>query len=89
MTTLTSKKGNVITAASPSTVGLLDRLVDWMNHVVDAICGPAVGGASHDNPAETYLFLNPTYCGAQIDSDLWDLLNDERNQPAIEEVTND
>ena len=88
MTTVTTIQGNVTGTDSQSSTGLLDRLLDWVNHVVDAFCGPAVGDARHDNPAAAYLFLNPSCCGAVIDSNLWDLLTDEQPQREIEEVSN-
>ena len=43
MTTVSTIQGNVTVTASRSPVSLLDRLVDWMNNVVDAFCGPAPG----------------------------------------------
>lgn len=88
MTTLNTIQGNVIGTGSQSSTGLLDRLLDWLEHVVDAFCGPADGDARHDNPAEAYLFLNPSCCGAVIDSKLWDLLTERKPQPETEEVGN-
>ena len=88
MTTLSAIQGNVTGTASQSSTGLLDRLLDWLEHVVDAFCGPAAGDARHDNPAEAYLFLNPSCCGAVIDSKLWDLLTERKPQPETEEVSN-
>jgi len=88
MTTLITIQGNVTATAPKSSVGLLDRLLDWLEHVVDAYCGPAVGDARHDNPAEAYLFLNASCCGAVIDSKLWDLLTERKPQPETEEVSN-
>jgi len=32
--------------------------------------------------------LNPGCCGAVIDSDLWDLLTDQRSQPETKEASN-
>ncbi len=87
MTTVTTIQGNVIGTGSQSSTGLLDRLLDWIEHVVDAFCGPAVGDARHDNPAEAYLFLNPSCCGAVIDTKLWDLLTEREPQPETEEAS--
>ncbi len=88
MTTVCTIQGNVSATASKSSAGLLDRLLDWMNNVVDAFCGPAVGDAHHGNPAAAYLFLNPNCCGAVIDTKLWDLLTERKTQPETEEVSN-
>ncbi len=85
MTTVSMIRGNDTPDAHQNSAGYLDRLVDWMNQVVDAFLGPAVGEARHGQPAEAYLFLNPSYCGALIDSDLWDLLTDQRSQWEIED----
>ena len=89
MTTVNAIGGNVTAAASQSSARLVDRLVDWVNHVVDALFGPALGVAGRDKPAEAYLFLNTSCCGAVINSDLWDLLNEQRPQPKIKEVSDD
>ena len=88
MTTLNTIGESVTPAATRNSSGLLDRLVDWMNHVVDALFGPSAGEGWHGHPAETYLFLNPSGCGAGIDSNLWDLLNDQRPQPETKEGDN-
>ena len=87
MTTVSSIQGSVTGTGSQSSTGLLDRLLDWLEHVVDAFCGPAVGEACHDNPAEAYLFLNPSCCGAVIDTKLWDLLTERKPQPETDEVS--
>ena len=86
MTTLSTIQGNVTPETLQSSPGLLGRLLDWLEHVVDAFCGPAVGEAIHDNPAEAYLFLNPSCCGAVIDTKLWALLTERKPQPETEEV---
>ena len=88
MTTVSNIQGNITAQVAQNPDGFLDRVLDWMNHVVDAFCGPAVGDYSHDNLAAEYLFLNPSCCGAEIDSDLWDLLIDQRSQPVTEEASN-
>ncbi|PKB71972.1 MAG: hypothetical protein BZY87_02760 [SAR202 cluster bacterium Io17-Chloro-G6] len=88
MTTVSTIQGNVTGTDCQSSTGLLARLLDWMNHVVDAICGPAVGDAEHDNPAAAYLFLNPSCGGAIIDTKLWDLLTEKPSQPETKEVGN-
>ncbi len=88
MTNVNMIEGNATPEVPQNSAGLLDRLLDWMNNVVDALFGPAVGDARHDNPAAAYLFLNPSCCGAVIDSNLWDLLTDEQPQREIEEVSN-
>ncbi|MCH8297932.1 MAG: hypothetical protein IH873_07690 [Chloroflexi bacterium] len=88
MTTLSTIQANVTPDVSQISTGLLDRLLDWMEHVVDAFCGPAAGDARHENPAAAYLFLNPSCCGAVIDSKLWDLLTDEQLQPETEGLSN-
>ena len=88
MTTANNIQGNITAAASQNPDSFLDRVLDWMNHVVDVFCGPAVGDARHENPAAAYLFLNPSCCGAVIDSDLWDLLTDQPTQPVTEEASN-
>ena len=88
MTTVSTIQGNVTVTASRSPVSLLDRLVDWMNNVVDAFCGPAPGEVRHENPSMAYLFLNSSCCDASIDSKLWDLLNDRQPKAEIEEASN-
>ncbi len=88
MTTLSTIQGNVIPETLQSSPGLLGRLLDWLENVVEAFCGPAVGEAIHDNPAEAYLFLNSGCCGAVIDTKLWDLLTERKPQPETEEVSN-
>ena len=88
MTTLSTIQGNVTPENLQSSAGFLDRLLDWLEHVVDAFCGPAVGEAGRDNPAEAYLFLNSGCCGAVIDTKLWDLLTERKSQPETEEVNN-
>ena len=88
MTTVSTIQGNVTPDTYQRSVGLLDRLLDWMNHVVDAFCGSAAGDARHGNPAEAYLFLNPSCCGAVIDTKLWDLLTEQQPQPETEEANN-
>ena len=74
--------------APQTSTRLLDRLLDWMNHVVDAFFGPAGGDARHDHPAEAYLFLNPSCCGAIVDSKLWELLTESPRQPESVEASN-
>ena len=87
MTTLSTIQGNVTPETSQRSAGLLERLLDWMNNVIDAFFGPAVGEAIHDNPAEAYLFLNSGCCGAVIDTKLWDLLTERKPQPETQEVS--
>ena len=88
MTTLTTIQGNFSETDSRNSTGIVDRLLDWLEHVVDTFFGPAVGDAAHDNPAEAYLFLNPSCCGAVIDTKLWDLLTERKSQPETEEANN-
>ena len=88
MTTLTTIQGNFSETDSRNSTGIVDRLLDWLEHVVDTFFGPAVGDAVHDNPAEAYLFLNPSCCGAVIDTKLWDLLTEKKQQPEDEEINN-
>ena len=88
MTTINNIQGNITAAVSQNSDSILDRVLDWMNHVVDVFCGPAPSDTIHDNLAAEYLFLNPSCCGAEIDSDLWDLLIDQRSQPVTEEASN-
>jgi hypothetical protein len=85
MTTVSAIEGNVTATASRNRAGLLDRLLDWMNHVVDVFFAPSPGTAHHGHPAEAYLFLIPSCCGEVIDSDLWDLLTERPHQSEIEE----
>ena len=51
MTTANNIQGNITAAVSQNPDGFLDRVLDWMNHVVDVFCGPEVGDTLHDNPA--------------------------------------
>ena len=88
MTTVNNIQGNITAQVAQSPDGFLDRVLDWMNHVVDAFCGPAPSDTVHENLAAEYLFLNPSCCGAEIDSDLWDLLIDQRSQPVTKEANN-
>ncbi|MCH8799532.1 MAG: hypothetical protein IH963_01345 [Chloroflexi bacterium] len=88
MTTASAIQGNVNGSVSKSSDSLMDRLFGWLNNVVDGVFGPAFGEACHDNPAEAYLFLNDSCCGAVIDTKLWDLLTDRKAQPETEEATN-
>ena len=88
MTTLSTIQGNVAATVSQSSAGILDRLLDWLEHVAEAFCGPAVGEASRENPAEAYLFLNSGCCGAVIDTKLWDLITERKPQPKTEEDNN-
>ncbi len=88
MTTLSTIQGNVTGTGSRGSTGLLDRLLDWFEHVVHAFFGPAVGEVGHDNPAEAYLFLNSGCCGTVIDTKLWDLITERKPQPEDEEVNN-
>ncbi len=88
MTTLTTIQGNFSETDSRNSTGILDRLVEWLNNVVDGFFGPAVGDAMHDNPAEAYLFLNSGCCGAVIDTKLWDLLTERNPQAETEEASN-
>ena len=73
MTTVSTIPGTVSPTVSQSSTGIFDRLLDWMTNVLEAFFGTRVGDAVHDNPAEAYLFLNPSCCGAVIDTKLWDL----------------
>ena len=41
--------------ATQTSVGLLDRVLDWMNHFVDTFFGPVGGDARRGNPGEAYL----------------------------------
>ena len=88
MTTLNSIGVSVTASANQSSAGLLERFLDWMNQVADAFFGPAEGDARRDNPAEAYLLLNPSCCGAIIDTNLWDLLIERPAQPELEEANN-
>ena len=87
MTTLSTIQGNVTPETIKGSDGLRGRLLDWLEHVVDAFCGPAVGEACNENAAEAYLFLNSGCCGAVIDTKLWDLLTERKPQPETEEVS--
>jgi len=88
MTTANAIQGNGNPTVHQSSATFMDRLFDWLNNVVDVMFGPAVGDAIHDNPAEAYLFLNPSCCGAVIDTKLWDLLTERKSQPETQEVSN-
>lgn len=88
MTTVSNIQGTITATVSQKPDSFLDRVLDWMNHVVDAFCGPVPSDTVHENLAAEYLFLNPSCCGAEIDSDLWDLLIDQRSQPVTEEASN-
>ena len=88
MTTVSNIQGNITAQVAQSPDGFLDRVIDWMNHVIDVFFSPAPSDNIHDNLAEEYLFLNPSCCGAEIDSDLWDLLIEQRSQPLTEEASN-
>ena len=88
MTTVNTIQGNINATVSQNSNGFLDRLLDWMNNALDSYFGLATGDAVHDNPAEAYLFLNPSCGGGIIDTGLWDLLTDRRPQPETEEDNN-
>ena len=88
MTTVNNIQGSVTTAVSQSSTGLLDRVLDWMNNAVEAYFGLTAGGARNGQPAEAYLFLNPSCCGGVVDSKLWDLLTDREPQAETEEASN-
>ena len=88
MTTVNNIQGNTTVAASQNPDSFLDQVLDWMNHVVDVFWGSVPSDTIHENLAAEYLFLNPSCCGAEIDSDLWDLLIDQRSQPVTEEASN-
>ncbi len=88
MTSVSTIQGNVTPDTYQRSAGLMDRLLNWMNNVVDAFCGPAVGDAHHGNPAAAYLFLNPSCCGAVIDTKLWDLLTEQQPHPGTKEANN-
>ena len=88
MTTVNNIQGSVTTAVSQSSTGLLDRVLDWMNNAVEAYFGLTAGGARNGQPAEAYLFLNPSCCGGVVDSKLWDLLTDREPQAETEEINN-
>ena len=87
MTTVNNIQGSVTTTVSQSSKGLLDRLLDWMNNAVESYFGLTAGGARHGQPAEAYLFLNPSCCGGVVDSKLWDLLTEREPQPETEEAS--
>ncbi len=88
MTTLSTIQGNLNEKDSQSSTGIFDRSLDWIINVLEAFFGTRVGDAVHDNPAEAYLFLNPSCCGAVIDTKLWDLLTDRKAQPETVEGNN-
>ena len=88
MTTASAVQVNVTATVSQKSNGFVDRLNNWLNDVIDAFFGPAVGDAIHDDPAEAYLFLNTSGCGGVIDTKLWDLLIDRKAQPETEEDNN-
>ena len=88
MTTVNNIQGNVAATVSQNSTGPLDRLLSWMTNAVEAYFGLTAGGARHGQPAEAYLFLNPSCCGAVIDSKLWDLLTEQKPQPQTGEVSN-
>ena len=85
MTTLSTIQGNLNEKDSQSSTGIFDRSLDWIINVLEAFFGTRVGDAVHDNPAEAYLFLNPSCCGAVIDTKLWDLITERKPQPETEE----
>ena len=87
MTTANNIQGSIGTTASQSSTGLLDRALNWMNNAVEAYFGLTAGSARHGQPAEAYLFLNPSCCGGVIDSKLWDLLTEQEPQPETEEAS--
>ena len=87
MTTVNNIQGNVTATVFQRPTSLLDRLLDWMNNVVDAFFGPAVGDARHGQSPDAYLFLSPSCCGGVIDTKLWDLLTERQSQPETEEVS--
>ncbi len=84
--TVNTIRGTVPPDALQNSAGFLGRFNGWMNQVADAFFGPVVGDAHHCQPAEAYLFLNPSYCAAAIDSNQWDLLTDQRSQWEIEDL---
>ena len=88
MTTLSTIQGNLNEKDSQRSTRIFDRSLDWIINVLEAFFGTRVGDAVHDNPAEAYLFLNPSCCGAVIDTKLWDLLTERKAQPETEEATN-
>ena len=88
MTPVNNIQGNITAQAAQSPDSFLDRVLDWMNYVIDVFCGPVPSDTVHENLAAEYLFLNPSCCGAEIDSDLWDLLIDQRSQSVTEEASN-
>jgi hypothetical protein len=73
MTTVNTIAENAAATASQSSASLLDRLINWMNCAAEGLFGPSGGEAAH-NQLAAYPFLIPSYCGAVVDSDLWDLL---------------
>jgi len=88
MTTASAIQENINEKDSQSSTGIFDRSLDWIINALEAFFGTRVGDAVHDNPAEAYLFLNPSCCGAVIDTKLWDLLTDRKAQPETEETKN-
>ena len=83
-----STLGIVVSPAAQKATGFLDGFRDWKNRVVDAVFGPARGETNHEDLGEAYLFLNPSYCGAEIDPSLWDLLIERPHEPEYEETSN-
>ena len=88
MTTASAIQENINEKDSQSSTGIFARSMDWIINGLEAFFGTRAGDAVHDNPAEAYLFLNPSCCGAVIDTKLWDLLTDRKAQPETEEATN-
>lgn len=74
--------------ATQTSAGLLDRVLDWMNHFVDTFFGPVGGDARHGDTAEPHLFMSPSCCGAIIDSDLWDLVTERQPQRKTQQASN-
>jgi len=46
-------QGTITAAVSQNPDGFLDRVLDWMNHVVDAFCGPALSDTIHYHPRKS------------------------------------
>ena len=88
MTTASAIQENINEKDSQSSTGIFDRLLDRMTDVLEAFFGTRMGDAVHDNPAEAYLFLNPSCCGAVIDTKLWDLITNRKQQPEDGEINN-
>ena len=88
MTTVSNIQGNITATVSQKPDSFLDRVIGWMNHVVEEFCCPVPSDTVHENLAAEYLFLNPSCCGAGIDSELCDLLIDQRSQPVAQEASN-